>query len=55
MKKYSLPALLLVLASLCGHAQQYDSIVGDAVELGEPTEHWFAVRGRNIAWISFSS
>jgi methylamine dehydrogenase heavy chain len=51
MKKFGLLSVLLGLISLDSHAQQYESVLGDAATLGTPQEHWFAVLGRNIAWI----
>lgn len=43
--------VLLALHSLSGHAQQWDSIVGTVADVGDPTPHWFAVRGRAISYI----
>jgi len=47
----ALPALGLALAVCAAHSQEFDTLLPEAARLAEPTEHWFAVRGRNTAWI----
>jgi methylamine dehydrogenase heavy chain len=49
MKNYLAAVLLCASQSIA--AQTYDSIIGDAMTLGEPTEHWFSARGSEIAYI----
>jgi methylamine dehydrogenase heavy chain len=49
MKHYLAAALLCASHSLA--AQTYDTIIGDAMTMGEPTEHWFSARGGEIAYI----
>jgi methylamine dehydrogenase heavy chain len=44
-------ALLFVCASAAAQAQEWDSIVGAVAEVGEPTPHWFTVRGRQSAYL----
>ncbi len=51
MKKRASLGVLLGLLSLSALAQPYDSVIGEATELGSPQQHWFAVLGRNIAWL----
>jgi methylamine dehydrogenase heavy chain len=46
--------LLAVFAALIvssTHAQPWDSIVGTVSDVGEPSSHWFTVRGRNTAYV----
>ena len=43
--------LLCVCASVAVQAQEWDSIVGAVGEVGEPTPHWFTVRGWPTAYL----
>ncbi|MFT4768141.1 MAG: methylamine dehydrogenase heavy chain [Glaciecola sp.] len=49
MKHYLAAALLCVSQSIA--AQSYDSIIGDSLSLGVPNDHWFSVRGSEIAYL----
>ncbi|EAQ98230.1 amine dehydrogenase large subunit [Congregibacter litoralis] len=49
MKHYLAAVLLCVTQGLA--AQPYGSIVGDALKLGTPNDHWFSARGKQIAYL----
>lgn len=49
MKHYLAAALFCVSQSIA--AQSYDSIIGDSLSLGVPDDHWFSVRGSEIAYL----
>ncbi|WOJ92729.1 amine dehydrogenase large subunit [Congregibacter variabilis] len=49
MKHYLAAALLCLSQSVA--AQNYDSIIGDSLSLGVPDDHWFSVRGSEIAYL----
>jgi methylamine dehydrogenase heavy chain len=42
---------LLALQALSAHAQSWDSIVGSVASVGEPTPHWFTVRGGHTGYV----
>ena len=47
----NLAAVALSFSSLVAYAQQYDSVVGDVLELEEPTPHWFALRAGETGYL----
>lgn len=49
MKHYLAAALFCLSQSIA--AQTYDSIIGDSLSLGVPDDHWFSVRGSEIAYL----
>lgn len=51
MRVRHLVAGLLALQALTAHAQQWDSIVGSVADIGEPTPHWFTVRGQHTGFV----
>lgn len=44
-------AITLIFSGLAASAQQYDSVVGEVLELDEPTPHWFSLRGGETAYL----
>lgn len=52
MKNYMLVAAsAFICLAQAAAAQPYDSIIGEAGTLGTPNEHWFSVKGDDIAYL----
>lgn len=52
MMKGKFAAALLLLTCFVASAQEYDSVLGDVLMLGDPTPHWFSVKTRDdIAYL----
>ena len=47
----ALAAGMLLLGSSAAWAQDWDSVVGAVTTVGEPTPHWFILKGYNIAYL----
>lgn len=43
--------LIAAVSAVTANAQQWDTVVGDALEVGETGPHWFSVRGGEIAYL----
>ncbi len=43
--------VMLAISATTANAQPWDTVVGDALEVGETGPHWFSVRGREIAYL----
>lgn len=51
MMRRVIATIALFSAGFAAHAQQYDSVVGEVLELDEPTAHWFAHRSSDTAYL----
>ena len=44
-------AVIAAFAAIAVNAQQWDTVIGDALEVGETGPHWFSVRGGETAFL----